>query len=477
MVRRFKRVGGIITTVLAIALIIGLLIPPLLPNVVIGDGRTPLGHLPQFLGTRAARERVAARRRLFAALNQQPAPPAMRRQNLPVRSPGPPPKARRVGDPISAAFYVNWDDNSFVSLKAHASRLDWVICEWGFVLPAGDSLRMRIDKRVLFLTQRLPPAERPAVLLMVTNYDSARAIFDPIALQRLVSSPAHRAAVIAQLAGAVHTYGLGGVTVDFEDVPGRENADVRAFLKELGAALHPTGGVVAQALPAGMPAAALKQYAAVDDNIILMLYDEHEGKRDVGPVAGQAWYAAEARRAAAAVPPGKLILALGAYGYEWNDADPNAAGAEQTFQDVMRLAHAHTARVRFDTTSLNPYLSWTDPDSTDHVVWYLDGVTAFNELLVANDVGAAGTAVWRLGAEDPSIWSVLGKDGLTGHADSLRAMAVGYDVEFRGSGELLRIDARPTRGARELRTNPVTGVDCVRSGDRGSVAVHRWADR
>ncbi len=457
VVRRWARAVGIVTTALAIALIVGILVPPLVPSVAIADGPRASTRLPQFLGSRAARERLAARRRLFAALRGHPPAPALRRRALPIRPGVAPVRGETPGRTITAGFYVNWDDNSFVSLRQHGTRLDWVICEWGFVQSA-DSLRLRVDRRVLFFTQQLPADQRPAVLLMVTNYDSSRAEFDPAALQRLIGSPARRAVVVAQLARAVRTYGLGGVTVDFEEIPDGLHAGVRTFVRELGAALHPMGALVTQALPAEMDVQLLRQYAAVNDDVILMLYDEHGGRGDVGPVASQNWYAAEARRAAAAVPPAKLILAMGAYGYDWNDADPKAAGDERTFQDVMRTAHEQSTPVRFDSTSLNPYLTWTDPDSTDHVLWFLDGVTAYNELLVASRLGAAGSAVWRLGAEDPSVWNVLGKGGLLAGPDTLRSMSAGYDVEFRGSGELLRIDARPTAGRRTIVTQPATGV-------------------
>ena len=41
-----------------------------------------------------------------------------------------------------------------------------------------------------------------------------------------------------------------------------------------------------------------------------------------------------------------------------------------------------------------------------HRVWMLDGVTAYNELRAAERVGVQGTALWRLGSEDPSIWPI-----------------------------------------------------------------------
>ena len=41
-----------------------------------------------------------------------------------------------------------------------------------------------------------------------------------------------------------------------------------------------------------------------------------------------------------------------------------------------------------------------------HEVWLLDGVTAYNELRAAERAGVRGTALWRMGTEDPSLWSI-----------------------------------------------------------------------
>jgi spore germination protein YaaH len=96
-------------------------------------------------------------------------------------------------------------------------------------------------------------------------------------------------------------------------------------------------------------------------------------------VASQRWYVENARALLAAVSPAKVILAVGAYGHEWNDAEPDSSTAV-TFQEAMRAARNNDAHMVFDPASLNPYLRWTDADSTDHVIWYLDGVTAYNQL-------------------------------------------------------------------------------------------------
>ena len=450
---------GILTTLIAGGLVAGILVPPTLPNAdLLGGSSASISRPPSLITSRFERARLAARARLFATPASRPAlRGAHHEARLPVQSQGVVVRAPS-GRSLVAGFFVNWDDNSFVSLKAHAAQLDWLVCEWLFLAPNADSLRVRVDRRVLYLTQHLPAGERPSVLAMLTNYDSARADFDPAQLRRAVGTPARRAALVAQAASVVRTYGLAGVTVDFEQIPASLDPQVAQFVRELAAALHPMGAVVAQAVSTDFPPTALRAYAAAADKLFLMLYDEHSGRGDAGPVASQQWYAANAAALLASIPPEKAILAVGAYGYDWNDAQPNAVGDERTFQDVMRSARKHRATIQFDSLALNPFVRWTDPDSTDHVVWFLDAVTAYNQMLASRNMGAAGVAIWRLGSEDPSLWRVLRRDGLSTTPDSLKIIQPGYDVEFDGTGELLRVESRPVTGRRSLRLQGSSGL-------------------
>ena len=80
-------------------------------------------------------------------------------------------------------------------------------------------------------------------------------------------------------------------------------------------------------------------------------------------------------------------------------------GSEMTFQDVMSACaargHAVARRCSIRWRSIHTS-TWTDPDSTDHVAWYLDAVTAYNQMLVGDAPAPPARAVWRLGSEDPA---------------------------------------------------------------------------
>jgi peptidoglycan-N-acetylglucosamine deacetylase len=248
------------------------------------------------------------------------------------------------------------------------------------------------------------------------------------------------------------------VTLDFESLPVDLNDELLEFIRGLRAALGEHGALVTQALGTDVSDAWLRRFGDANDDVFLMLYDEHYGGGDVGPVASQGWYAERVRHAMRLLDPARTVLAIGAYGYDWNDAGPDASGSEMTFQDVMAAARDHQARVVFDSVALNPYITWTDPDSTDHVAWYLDAATAYNQALVGDAAGAAGRAIWRLGSEDPAIWRVLGRGTNLPPATGLATIPAGYDVEFDGDGEILHLAAEPTDGIRSVQVDSASGL-------------------
>lgn len=477
-IRRGGLLLGVVTTLLAGTVVAGVLAPPLLPALaerrLTDDGG--LLAAPRLVVSRVARARLTARRRLYAALGRDTLAPLPRGGRRAARHAGaagtivPRPAmtaaaaaSARLAPPVVAGFHVAWDDNSLAALRAHAGTLDWVIAEGAFVDTAG-AVRPRVDRRLVATLGALPAAGRPRLYLMLSNYAAQTGRFATAPAARLVAEPAARRAAVTTLVDAARAAHAAGVVVDLEQLPDAATPALAAFCDTLRRALRTASGAPAEAadgaarvlvtVPADAPAATLRALAAGSDRVIAMLYDEHYGKGDPGPVASDGWFAAHARRVAAVVPPARLVLALGAYGYDWNDGEGRVRGEEVTFQDVMRSARRHGAAIHVDRGSRNPWVAWSDADSTDHVVWFLDAMTAANEARVAARLGAAGVAVWRLGAEDQAVWpairTALAGAPLARTAAALARVPAGYDVEFDGRGELLSVTARPTAGVRHV---------------------------
>lgn len=448
---------GAVVTVLFLFVASGVLVAPRLPDYpLVQTAADSLGRVPrtvrvvrQRISVRAERERLASRQRLFEELKRHPAVPALRWQELPLARGGRHAAARTAArapdDPLVVGFFVNWDDNSLVSLRNHVDHLDWLVGEWGLVRDYGrDSLPLRIQVSRPALAAARLAARPPLVFLMLTNATGDG--FDPDAVARLIGRPAWRRRAIRMIADTLDSLDLAGVTVDFEELPAALHPPLLRFLRDLRAVLAPKGRLVTQAVPGDDPDWPLEQYAAVDDKLFVMLYDEHDPSDDPGPIASQGWFDAHLKDVLRRVPARKVIVGIGQYGYVWSDTSESAT--ELTFQDVMQLVRDHHVMPEMDRATLNPTFTWDDPDSTTNIVWYLDGPTAWNEVTAIARAGAAGVGIWRLGAEDPSLWSVLGRRGLAASPAALDTMRIGYDVDFIGTGEILQMVAEPTLGRR-----------------------------
>lgn len=460
--RRWQRVrvGAILVGASSILVVVGLiaaaLLPPVLGNANAFNPTAATRRAP--VSSRAARAHHAARGRLYRALRRggQRLPAARRGRGVRPRG-GPP-----ANDSIMAGFYVDWDEHSYQSLRAHLDRLDWVIAEWAFIATSGDTLRMARDtNHILDLINQVPKTRRPKVLLMVSNVlENTAGRFGGANTLRLLSDSVARRRAALRLAHQVDSLHLAGVTVDFESVPDASLPLLEAFLDDLRSAMGP-GKLLTQAIQDYLPPAWVKRFADTCDRLILMFYDEHYQKDDPGPIAGRGWYMEMVDSFLTVIPPGKAMMGIGAYGYDWNDAGNSAKIEAVTVPDVWHRARENHVLPMFDTDVSNPYLAWTDVDSIDHFIWYLDATTAADEMRIARLHGVTSAALWRLGGEDPSIWRMVGRHGEMHAADSLDTIDPGYNVVFQGNGELLKVVDRPLPGARHVSYDSTGSITSV----------------
>jgi cellulose synthase/poly-beta-1,6-N-acetylglucosamine synthase-like glycosyltransferase/peptidoglycan/xylan/chitin deacetylase (PgdA/CDA1 family) len=207
-----------------------------------------------------------------------------------------------------------------------------------------------------------------------------------------------------------------------------------------------------------------KAISAAVDGVVIMNYDEHYPGGTPGPVASQEWFTANLESAVKEIPKEKLICAIGAYGYDWVERPkkgklpPGVADKSVSVQEAWIGARDSEQDVDFDSDALNPHFSYRDDDNLRHEVWFLDAVTALNEMRAAQTLGIQTFALWRLGSEDRSLWRVWDMPGEANASDRLKSVPPGQDVDMEGDGEILHIEARPTDGERVLSIDKPTGL-------------------
>ena len=120
-------------------------------------------------------------------------------------------------------------------------------------------------------------------------------------------------------------------------------------------------------------------------------------------------------------------------------------------QDGWQAASDANADVRLAGDELNPHFTYDDEDNhVRHQVWMLDAVTALNELRAARQMGLQTFALWCLGEEDPSLWSIWDHPSNMGAPQLLKQIPPGDDVDYDGDGDILRITGEPHPGSRTI---------------------------
>jgi cellulose synthase/poly-beta-1,6-N-acetylglucosamine synthase-like glycosyltransferase/spore germination protein YaaH/peptidoglycan/xylan/chitin deacetylase (PgdA/CDA1 family) len=370
---------------------------------------------------------------------------------------------------IRAAFYVPWDAASFSSLKAYAHQIDILYPDWLHVLTPDGRIQAEDDQtgkyfdvvqgsNVLPVDDRVMPflkTEDPGmeVFPMVNNSDGAN--FMP-EIADFLNNPDARALFRRQAAQFLASGHYHGLMIDFESFPASGQKGYIAFLQELSADLHGRGMKLYVSLQAHNTEYDYASIAAAADGVVLMNYDEHYPGAESGAVASQDWFEQNLKSALDVVPNEKMICAIANYGYDWvlkpknGKLPPGERDHIVSVQDAWLAARDSDEDINFDDDAMNPHFSYLDENNLRRDVWFVDGVTALNQMRAAQNMGIQTFALWRLGSEDRSLWRIWDVPGDAGATDKLRDVPPGADVDMEGQGEILRIEDKPAHGTRDL---------------------------
>ena len=434
--------------------------------------------------TRAELEAKNAQVKLQKEESKTRVVPAQRPQLMPI---APPPTntpllapATFTSKPLSIGFYVDWDESSYASLERNLDHLDWVLPQWAHIIdakPGVSPIEYELDDPQALKALNLIRQKRPQTQILPMVQDLNDEKWQSDVLARGVADGDSRQRLITALAQFVEQNKFAGVCVDFEEPLKETQPNLLLFMRELHAAFQSRGWIVVQAVPFDDPDWNYREYSAASDYLMLMAYDEHYAGKEAGSIAGQNWYEQNLVSRMSDLTPAKTIVALGNYGYDWRAGASSAK--EVSFQEAVISAKDSEATITFDDATRNPYFEYDEEDKSHHAVWFLDGVTAFNQIRAASGYRPAGFALWRLGSEDPSIWSIFGSDQLNPVPDALKQIVYGYEVDFEGTGELLRVVASPHDGERTVQTDQKSGFITAEKyvSTPSSYVIERTGDR
>jgi spore germination protein YaaH len=364
-------------------------------------------------------------------------------------------------DRINAGFYRAWEPQAYNSLVDHIARLDMVVSEGFFIGPKTDTVIAKIDTGLINLNRKY----RKPVVISLSNYvntNNVSGYYDTKDIERIFKNKKLRAVFISSIIKQLNRFKFQGINLDLDNIANRNDKNFITFENELYATLHPLHLLVTTNAIPDDDQFDLPFLQSCNDFIFIMAIDQHNDSSNAGDLTNQHWVEQILDRVCSQIPSEKVILTVEGGGYDWPE---NSLGTSIGYQQAISTAHEHAGKftqIVFDPNSANLHYSYYDQDSLMHTVYFTDAATNFNVIRMADDWATGGVALWRLGAEDPRLWTFFQKnlsiDSLrkTG-VDVKRLTTVGLNnkIDYAGNGEVLDLVTVPTTGHIDVRMDTV----------------------
>ncbi|TWI99934.1 cellulose synthase/poly-beta-1,6-N-acetylglucosamine synthase-like glycosyltransferase [Mucilaginibacter frigoritolerans] len=352
-------------------------------------------------------------------------------------------------DRINAAFYRAWEPQAYNSLVQYISKLDMVVSEGFFISPGRDTMVANIDTGLINLNKKY---HKPVLITLsnYVNYNNQKGGYDSKDVERIIKSKKLRTQFINNIAQQLTRHKFNGINLDFDEIKDINSKNYIAFENDLYKILHPKGFLVTQNVIPDDDAFNLERLQHVNDFLFVMAIDQHNEGSNAGDLSNQRWVEEILDRICTRIPSEKVILTIAGGAYDWPES---SVGKPMGYAQAISIAQQNKSKITFDPTSANLHYTYFDLDSLEHTVYFTDAATNFNVIRMADDWATGGVALWRLGAEDPRLWTFFQKnlaiDSLrkTGiDIKKLTSVGLNNKIFYDGDGEVLDLVTTPTTG-------------------------------
>lgn len=295
------------------------------------------------------------------------------------------------------AFLLTSSPDSFTDLQAHAGAIEALYPTY-FSCQVGSG--------------QLTGQDVPAV----TAYAAAHALpllprfncQDGATVHTILDEPQLRAQVLAGLLTLAGNSDYAGLSLDFENDGAADRATFSSFVAQLAGGLHAmhrrltvvVDGVTHEDARASTGFYDDRALAAAADRVFVLAWGQHWEGSVPGPIAPLPWVRQVVAYLTSLPNAARFVLGVPMYGLDWA---ATARGTAHQFSDIATLAHGVGAKPLRDSSADEVTFAY-QREGVPHRVWYLDARAILDRLKLARAHGLA-VGVWRLGAEDQSLWS------------------------------------------------------------------------
>jgi spore germination protein YaaH len=310
--------------------------------------------------------------------------------------------------PVVVGAVPYWDEEEARrTIENQASQLD-VASPWSYAVTATGKVELQPDLKEAGEAELTARLHELGLKVIPTIANTSAGLWDTKTVSKVIRSSTLRQAHVAAIVALIQDKGLDGIQIDYEDLPAEDRNSFSAFVTELGEAVHAINKLLYVTVHVKEDDAGYddrnkaQDYAAIGkaaDLVCLMAYDWHWSTGPAGPIAPYDWIDRVLRYSVTQIPPNKILLGVGLFGYDW----VGSTATNLTWRQVVALAAAHPADEKWDVGAQSPHFSYS-VDGVDHEVWYENGRSAMEKFDLARRYRLGGVELWRLGGEDPAVW-------------------------------------------------------------------------
>jgi spore germination protein len=107
------------------------------------------------------------------------------------------------------------------------------------------------------------------------------------------------------------------------------------------------------------------------------------------------------------IPPGKLIIGIPLYGYDWTKNKKEAKPL--TFSQIAALIEEQGASVSYESQFRSPYFTYQDESGREHQVWFENQKSLAEKIDYVGQAGLDQICFWRLGGVPQNDHELLQK--------------------------------------------------------------------
>ncbi len=320
-------------------------------------------------------------------------------------------------------FYVTSSPDAIASFEKNARSVS-IVGPQSYRVDAEGNLTGEVPASILAIATK----HKVPVMPLIVNPGWNLELF-----HKLVNNSAARGRMIASMVSLGKQHGFWGWQFDFEQIHVSDRDSLSLFYREAADALRANGMKISIAVypdPGDLQNASefhtwlweylvgaydLKTLADAGDFITLMTYLQHTPRTPPGPVGGLPYMERVVRTALAhGVAPHQLSLGIAFFSMHWR-TEWNAErkgyswGRGLAWRAVSDLMQKAGATLRWDAVQGASEARW-EQNGVFEYAWIEDATALAPKLELQKRYGLRGVSVWRIGQEDPGVWTQFAPD-------------------------------------------------------------------